>query len=438
MDSKYSGFLEANPTFQDRVEALTSGLLTPDPKSVVLWAMEEGVSYTVGELHRQVKDFVGERLPISYPAMWSYCRGSGQWSGALEKFGFVMNETDGAASGPFAFEKTPAGADFGDPIAARAVWLGGRLTSKYRSMLRIFGAPQRSGSAKIRRGFAIFSVVKLLAEQPDQTFRLTDIADRTGVSTGVLTLALNTMGQTGTIDYQSPHRDKDGRFATGWAQYRLMDKGLLTKDVEELYGEYRQDRPFSYLKAYLVSVLDYIRSHPKGVYSADTLPTAVRVDRDYVSNILSFLKNRGFLESDFQGGVVLSRVSANQNTGLLWDHLLKPIEAVAQRLDPADCRGLCDVLDSYESDPDTRMDHVQRMLAQYQAERIHRGLDKAQDIDAVLMSLPRKMMKLSAIIDRLNNAREFSLSRRTVCGYLDGLVRAGKFERPKKGHYRRL
>lgn len=30
MDSKYSGFLEVNPTFQDRVEAFTSGLLTPD------------------------------------------------------------------------------------------------------------------------------------------------------------------------------------------------------------------------------------------------------------------------------------------------------------------------------------------------------------------------------------------------------------------------
>ena len=143
MESKYAGFLEANPTFQERVEAFTSGLLTPDPKPVVLWSMEERVSYTVGELHQQVKEFVGDRLPISYPAMWSYCRGTGQHPSVLERFGFVANEMDGVISGPFAFEKTAAGADFGDAIAARAMRLCGRLTSKYRSLLRIFGASHK-------------------------------------------------------------------------------------------------------------------------------------------------------------------------------------------------------------------------------------------------------------------------------------------------------
>jgi len=170
MDSKYSGFLEANPTFQDRVEAFTSGLLTPDPKPVVLWAMEQGVSYTVGELHQQVKEFVGDRPPISYPAMWSYCRGSGPRRGVLEKFGFVANEMDGLASGPFAFAKTPAGENFGDAIAARTLWLCGKLTSKYKSTLRIFGSPNRSGTAKTRRGLAVYRVVMLLAEQPEQVY----------------------------------------------------------------------------------------------------------------------------------------------------------------------------------------------------------------------------------------------------------------------------
>jgi hypothetical protein len=36
MDSKYSGFLEANRAFQDRAEAFPSGLLTTDPKPVIL------------------------------------------------------------------------------------------------------------------------------------------------------------------------------------------------------------------------------------------------------------------------------------------------------------------------------------------------------------------------------------------------------------------
>jgi DNA-binding IscR family transcriptional regulator len=281
-------------------------------------------------------------------------------------------------------------------------------------------------------------VVKLLAEQPEQVYRTTDIADLTSVSMGILTLALNTLGEAGIIDYESPHRDKNGQPVTGWAQYRLMNKTLLTKDVEELYREFRQNRPWSYLKAYLGSVLDYIRRHPEAVYSADTLPHFVAVDRDYVSNILSFLKSKGFLESDFQGGVVRSKAMANQNTCLLWDHLLKPIEAVAHRLDPRDCKGFYDVLHSYESHPETRTDHVQQMLAQYQAERVHRGLEKAQDIDVVLLALPKKTMKLSAIVEKVNGAREFSLLSATVAYHLEGLVTSGRFEKPKRGHYRRL
>lgn len=437
MDSKYSGFLEDNPTFQDRVEALTSGLLTPDPKAVTLWSMEPDVSYTVGELHRQVKEFAGGALPISYAAVWSYCRGNGRWPGALEKFGLVTNEMNEGTLGPFAFAKTPAGADFGDAIAARALWLCGKLRSRYRSLLRIFGAPHKNGAAKARRGFAVYRVVKLLAEQPERVYRKTDIADLTGVSMNVLVLALNTLGRAGAINYESPQREKGGRRTTGWAQYRLRNRDLLTKDAEELYSEFRRDRPGSYLKQYLDLVLDHIRSHPESLYSADTMPNFT-VYNSPISNILSFLKSKRFLESDFEGGTVQSRAMANQTTGLLWDHLLQPIEAVAQRLDLMDCQGLCDSLDFYESHPDTRTEHVQRMLAQYQEERVQRGLEKAQDIDIALLMLPRELMKLSAIVEKLNEAREFSLCSRTVGYHLEGLVRSGKFEKPKRGYYRRV
>jgi hypothetical protein len=118
---------------------------------------------------------------------------------------------------------SPAGADFGDAIAARAVWLCGKLTSKHRSMLKIFVAPHKKGDANTRRGFAVYKVVKLLAEQPQQVYRATDIADLTGVSMGILTLALNTLGEAGIIEYESPSRDIDGQVATGWAQYRLVN-----------------------------------------------------------------------------------------------------------------------------------------------------------------------------------------------------------------------
>ncbi len=438
MDSKYSGFFEANPTFQERMEAFTSGLLTPDPKLVSLWSMEEGVSYTAGELYHQVKEFVGDRLPICRPAMWSYYRGTSRCPGPLKKFGFVANELDEAIPGPVTFEKTPVAADFGDALAARALCLSGKLTSKYRSMLKIFGGPQKKEDATARRGFVVYKVVKLLAEQPENVFRTTDVADLTGISATILTLALNTIAEAGTIDYESPYRDKDGHTPKGWAQYRLVNKGLLTRDLDELYDEYRQDRPFSHLKAPLKSVLEYIRRHPEAVYSIATLPEVVSVDRSYVSNILSFLKNRGFLESGFQGGFVHSKTRANENTCLLWEHLLRPMEAVANRLVPADCKGFYDVLDFYASQPETRKDHLQQMLARYQVERTQRGFDEARDVDAVLLALPQKAMKLSTIAEKVNATRESSLSSASVRSYLSGLVRAGRFEKPEKGYYRRL
>jgi hypothetical protein len=52
-------------------------------------------------------------------------------------------------------------------------------------------------------------------------------------------------------------------------------------------------------------------------------------------------------------------------------------------------------------------------------------------------ALPRKVMKLSAIVEKLNRARESSLSSQTVCSHLNGLVRSGRFEKAKRGHYRR-
>jgi len=47
-------------------------------------------------------------------------------------------------------------------------------------------------------------------------------------------------------------------------------------------------------------------------------------------------------------------------------------------------------------------------------------------------------MKLSAIVEKVNGARKPRLSTDTVRYHLEGLIRAGRFEKPKRGHYRRL
>ena len=133
-----------------------------------------------------------------------------------------------------------------------------------------------------------------------------------------------------------------------------------------------------------------------------------------------------------------SKAVANGNTILLWRHLLGPIEAIAHRLDPVDCPDLYETLDYYLSEPEVRKDHTQEMLAQYQEERTQKGVEAAQEIDAALLALPRKAMKLSAILERLNQGREVGLCTSTIRYHLNGLIRSGKFRKPKKGHYERL
>jgi len=440
MNPKYSDFLERNPTFQKRIEAFTSGILTPDPKPIVLSSMEPEIFYTAGELYQQVKSFAGGRFPISYAGVWSYCNGNAENEGSLYTFGAVTKD-EGAYTPemtliPNTFAKTPAGKDFGDAIAARALQLSGKLTSRYRSMLRVFGATNKPRNARSRRGFAVYKVIKLLAENPRKIYRKADIAECTGLPVPVLCLALNSLGQAGIIDYESSYREKNGRRLTGWAQYRLVDKSLLRKQSEELYVELRKERPRCYLKTYLESVIECIKNDPDGIYSTDSF-RILKIDSGYISKILSFLKRRGFLESDYQGGVIQSKAKANKNTHLIWESLLKPIEAIADRLDANDYKGFYEALQFYESSPDTRENHTQRMLAQYDRERLRGGSKSSDYIDSILVGLSKKVMKLSEITELVNRSRTVNLRPDIIRYHLRGLIRSGTFEKPEKGFYRR-
>jgi hypothetical protein len=441
MKTKYSDFLEKNLTFQERIEAFTSGILTPDPKPIVLWSMEPGIEYRTMELYERVNEFAGGSFPIKAGATWSYCHGNTSKGGCLYTFGLVARdeETISALVGrsiTATYAKIPIGEDFGDAIAARALKLSGKLTSRHRSMLRIFGSTHKAKDTRSRRGFAVYKVIKLLIQNPGQEYRVIDIGEQTELPRTLLSHALNSMGSAGIIDYESPYRDRGRKKTRGWAEYRLIDESLIYKDVEELYIELRKERPRIYLKGYLKSVCSCIRNDPNGIYSADSFPK-LKIDGAYISNILSFLKKKGFLDSDFQGGVILSKAKANKNTHLIWEDVLEPIEAVADRLDPTDCKGFYEPLEFYNSSPDMRIEHILRMLAQYDRERTQRGLKSSEEINSVLLTLPKKVMKLSKIVEVVNGARRVVLDPHTVCYHLAGLVKAGMFERAKRGFYRR-
>jgi hypothetical protein len=443
MNPKYSDFLERNPTFQERIEAFTSGILTPDPKVITLWSMEPGSFYTQGELYSRVKEFAGGGFPICRPAVWSYCNGHpGQVEGSLYTVGAVVKdeiEIIETGEGPLVtvtYAKTPAGEDFGDAIAARALRVSRKLSSRYRSMARIFGGTNKSKKAKLRKGFAVYKVVKLLAQNPRKEYRALDIEVETKLPTKALSDTLNSLGDAGIIDYESPYRDKAGKRATGWAEYRLIDKSLLDKGLQELYSELRETNPGFAVKVYLKTVLKYIKDNPEEIYSA-ALCRRLRIRKDFVSVMLSILKNKGYLDSVFQGKRILSKTRGNHTTILLWKDLLEPIEAAADRLEPDDFQGFYEPLEFYNTRTYTRTEHIRRMLAKYDMERTNRGAEGSQEIDRVLFTLPKSVIKLSEIAEIVNRGRAAKVHSKTVWEHLARHVRVGKFEKPQKGFYRR-
>jgi hypothetical protein len=70
---KYKEFLKKNKTFEERVEALTSGILSPDTKAVSLWAMNPNRFYSSSELYSEVRSFSGGSFPVTERAVWQYC-----------------------------------------------------------------------------------------------------------------------------------------------------------------------------------------------------------------------------------------------------------------------------------------------------------------------------------------------------------------------------
>src|SRR3989344_5250612 len=119
MNPRYQDFADRNPTFQDRIEAFTSGILTPNTKAIALWAMEPERFYNEGELYRRIKEFAGGTFPITSPSIWQYCNGTPEhnWEGSLYAIGAVVRDhltVMDTASGPLievTYAKTRAGED---------------------------------------------------------------------------------------------------------------------------------------------------------------------------------------------------------------------------------------------------------------------------------------------------------------------------------------
>ncbi|MBI2583567.1 MAG: helix-turn-helix transcriptional regulator, partial [Candidatus Aenigmarchaeota archaeon] len=267
----YEEFLERNPTFEARVDAFTSGILSPDAKALTLWAMEHGKPYTRSALYQAVLQFAGRGLPVTEPSVWQYCNGvparnrRDWYDGALCSIGAVVKDKIVVEGGDAqaAYLKTDAGADFGEPLAALATALVNRMDSakkkpRFISMQRIISMPNTRG--KHSHGYAVYRIIKLLAENQGKELGCADITEQTGLNETVVSYTLTDLGKAGMIEYYSPKRDVGGSSARGWSVVRI-DESIRGKDPENAYRDARALRKGFYSKGYFLRVFEYCQSH---------------------------------------------------------------------------------------------------------------------------------------------------------------------------------
>ncbi len=443
MDSRYSEFVGKNPTLQERIEAFTSGIISPDTKAITLWAMKPRVSYERDSFYERALEFSGRYFPISAYPVFQYCSGnetSGR-QGSLVKFGFVEENivTESGAMISASYEKTIAGEDFGDAIAASAVGLSTMLTSSYKSMQRIFGSGNKNKEAKSRSGYNVYVIIKTFAQNPKKIFTLAELVEITGLSKNLLSEKLNTLGFYGIIDYESPDRDIRGKRARGFAEYRLASQSMLEKCADDLYSESlevddKKIRKISRGNAF--DAIQFILDNPNMVFERNWLSSHLKINGSDVSCVLSTLKKLGYLESTF--GVIRSQGKANDNTILTWE-FLEPIEAVAEAVDPRAHKGFYSALEFYNFNPHAREIEVQKLLEAYDKERNSRGIKGSEEIDSILLSLPGdRDYKLSEMLEFVIEARGLRLSTQTVINHSKKLIHRGLFKQSDKGMYRNL
>jgi transcription initiation factor IIE alpha subunit len=330
----YKEFLEANPDVKSRIEALTSGLLTPDLKGLALRTMNPEEVYTKKELYEQILDFYGlDELPITVEGVWQYYYKGPRHPGSLESIGAVVRLEVKEKGGKYviAYQKTDAGRDFGDPLVDIGTYVVNKVEQPLWIILGFAGS-----SGEYRRGYIVHEIIKLLAKNPEDEFTATEITNELKLNDATISQALNHLGKYGLIDYNSPARDIKGERNKGWAVHELIKNKKLDEE-DKIIQEAKKLRPyFSSRVGYLKKVIKYINSHPHETFEYNKLSKELGIPLADANACLSILSYLGYLRFEFKGSKVCSRAKANENTKILWEELFKKIERVAYSLDPYD------------------------------------------------------------------------------------------------------
>ena len=437
----YEEFLKANQDPQSIIQALTSGILTPDPKGLILLAMNPKEAYTRKELYERVLDFYGLGLiefPLTAGAAWGYLNGSKGVKGSLESIGAVVRLRIKESGGNYvtAYQKTDAGRDFGDPTVAIGTYVVNelsRMKAKYCSLWRILGACH--SKYEYRRGFVVSRIIKLLAENPESKFTLTEISNELKLDQTTASHALNSLAKAGVIGYFSPHIDVEGKRNKGWAKY------ILAKELDEddkIIEEAKDLRPKFTSSGCLRKTIDYIRRHPNEAFEHNKLSKELGIDPSSTSQCLSILSELGYLESQLKGEKTKSVVRANECTKVLWEELFGPIERVAYSLNPYDSK-FRERLEYYQNHEEEWKNAVKRQLEIYNEERSQIGVKGGEEIRRLILlvlSQHKEGMKASHIYQKVNEISSRKLSYHSILSHLRYLERIGMVKNLERGYYR--
>ncbi len=425
------------------------GVLSPDPKGVVLAAMGQDWYGSESKLQSMVFSFLKELdlptgiWPLTLRANWSYLESKDKRSGqiidgSLVDLGAVVKKVE---PDPFrVFYQRSLGSELALPLVQQAVMfvprareyaerqkLLGKESPKFDSMWRIIGSVQ--SRTELRRPLSVFDIIEFLVHNSGQ-HREKDILDQTKISQGRLTDTLSSLSDCGIIGYISPQTDKEGQKGKGWVVYTLVnsqDAADLTPD--NTYQAIRNIESSFFRRSSLAKIIDHIKEYPDDEYEHRALAKKLNIRLDHASNILSLLAGVDILtrpDPGLKGGEVQTSAEANSLTHLFYELVCAPAKETADTLSPLPLR------------PWHRQE-IAVYLQNYDEERSNSGPQGGEDARSLLLRILSQAggeMKMSYVVDLYNERAGTKLQDTSLSSHLRMLLGMSLVEQPKPGYYR--
>lgn len=424
-------------------------ILTPDPKLVVLAAMDQGKAiFTSRQLYKDILVWLKnlgistEVFPVKQNTPWSYCsyeKNGEIRDGSLVEIGAVVKQVHfetlwgGERIG---YIKSLAGSELAVPLlpyVCEFVFHAGdsNIPHRFDSMVRLLG-PVNSPNTQ-RKPMSVFKVVDFLLKNPG-SHRCIDIQEglKDQIHPAVIRNILDDLGDeeknnngAGIIHYESPYREQEGKKVRGLSRYKLKDEQKL-QDIDTLYAEIEKIRGFVSPKDQLASIVQYILKNPQDDYEFNNISEKVAIRRTHVSTVLSSLNDVGVLirQSAFTGSDTHTQASATYLTTMFYEEVLLPIRELADTL-------------ALPHKP-LKSTKLAYFLQNYSQERSRVGPGAGKEIRKELMNIMFRLgqpAKANHLADAYNGDAERKLHLSTVRKHLNILTQQGLARKTRRSYY---